>query len=810
MFFKLPKKSRISAAQRTHQARGSRSRRLSLEPLEDRRLLAVITVTGTGDTVAVDGAVTLREAITSANNNASVNADVVATGAYGTDTINFNIPGIGVRTIQPSSALPGIIDPVVIDGYTQPGAMPNSSGPFTAGNAVLLIELNGASTSGAAGLSISTSNSTIRGLVINRFGAEGIHITGSGNLILGNYIGTDPTGTMDLGVGFSGVSIVAFNRTGADNNRVGGTDPADRNVLVGSATGMQVASTPPGSGNHVLGNFIGTNAAGTASIANNSDGVRLFGASGTTIRGNLISGNTGHGIKLVTDGVAVDSSNTMIQGNRIGISVTGEPLPNSAHGIGTDNSSGDRVVNNLIGGTDPAEANIIAFNGVSGVALAFGFGTRILGNSIFVNGGLGIDLGGGDFAGDGVTPNDPGDTDAGPNNLQNFPVITSVSSAGGSTTVTGTLNSEAGKSYLIQFFANDLPDPSSHGEGQQLLGETTVTTDGSGNASFNPTLPLAVTPTQFVTSTATRLDAEGAPLETSEFSEVRADVSLTKSDAPDPVAVGQDLVYTLIVSNAGPFPAINVSLSDTLHGSVTFVSASTTQGTFTQTGTNVTFSLGTLTVGQSVTATITVRPTQPGEITNSATVTGAPVDPDTSNNSAGTTTNVLSEPAGTDLSVTKSDSPDPVLAGQNLTYTITVNNNSGDAQSVTLTDLLPAGTTLVSVVAPQGWTVPAQHPPGSVSASIDTLLAGAMAVFTLVVNVNSTVDAGTTLSNTATISSETSDTNLDNNSDTESTHVCNFVVTNTNDSGPGSLRGVIECANEVPGAQHDQLQHPGH
>src|SRR5438034_657839 len=83
---------------------------------------ATITVTGTGDTIAVDGLVTLREAITSANNNANVNADVVAVGAYGTDTINFAIPGAGVHTISPATGLPTITDPIVIDGYTQSGA----------------------------------------------------------------------------------------------------------------------------------------------------------------------------------------------------------------------------------------------------------------------------------------------------------------------------------------------------------------------------------------------------------------------------------------------------------------------------------------------------------------------------------------------------------------------------------------------------------------------------------------------------------------------------------------------------------------
>src|SRR5262245_12700986 len=101
---------------------------------------ATITVTDTGDTIAVDGFVTLREAITSANNNADVNADVVAVGAYGTDTINFNIAGTGVHAIAPFPALPTITDPVIIDGYTQPGSAENTLAA-DGDDAVLLIEL---------------------------------------------------------------------------------------------------------------------------------------------------------------------------------------------------------------------------------------------------------------------------------------------------------------------------------------------------------------------------------------------------------------------------------------------------------------------------------------------------------------------------------------------------------------------------------------------------------------------------------------------------------------------------------------------
>src|SRR5437868_4104394 len=150
---------------------------------------ATITVTDTGDTIAVDNKVTLREAITSANNNASVNADVAAQnpGAYGTDTINFAIlPTGSVKTISPTSAIPVISGPVIINGYTQNPATQNTLA--NSDNAILEIELNGMNAGagtamvGVPGLSFGTgsSGSTVAGLVINRFSGDGILVKNVG------------------------------------------------------------------------------------------------------------------------------------------------------------------------------------------------------------------------------------------------------------------------------------------------------------------------------------------------------------------------------------------------------------------------------------------------------------------------------------------------------------------------------------------------------------------------------------------------------------------------------------------------------
>ncbi len=162
---------------------------------------ATITVTDTGDTIAVDGLVTLREAITSANNNADVNADVVAVGAYGTDTIKFNIAGTGVHTIAPLAALPTITDPVIIDGYTQPGSTgntetherrrgpvdrtqwgqyPRCEWPHDHGRQLAL--------SGGWSLTASSGASGAR--------CDAITLSGGGsNVIEGNFLGPDAPGT---------------------------------------------------------------------------------------------------------------------------------------------------------------------------------------------------------------------------------------------------------------------------------------------------------------------------------------------------------------------------------------------------------------------------------------------------------------------------------------------------------------------------------------------------------------------------------------------------------------------------------------
>lgn len=652
---------------------------------------ASFSVTNANDS----GPGSLRQAILDAN------------ASMGTDTITFNIPGPGPHTIQPNSTLPTITDPMVIDGYTQAGASPNTNSTGLGLNAVLMIELDGSDASGN-GLRITGGNSTVRGLVINRFGSgnairietngdniiegnfigtdvtgttvfpnrnlygvyisispsyntiggtvpearnlisgndgNGITISGldpTGNLVQGNLIGTDVTGTAALG-NVAGISL------GGHGNTVGGTKAGARNVISGNIwRGITITAGP--SENLVQGNFIGTDVSGTTAIGNGSCGVSINNAGNHTIggttaaAGNVISGNNGSGVEITSQ----FSTGNIVEGNFIGTDVMGTAdLGNTGHGVSIGGSS------NTVGGASIGAGNIIAFNDGAGVFIGRsygipGTGNAILSNSIFSNVGLGIDL-----HPDGVTPNDVGDTDTGSNNLQNFSVLTSAIS--GSTVIEGMLNSSPNTEFRIEFFANTASDPSGYGEGETFLGFTNVTTNGSGDASFTVTLPTTIPEGQFVTATATNPSGN-----TSEFSPCiphQADLAITKTDSPDPLIVGNNLTYAIEVTNNGPSDATGVTVTDVLPVGVTFVSATSTQGSCTETACTVTCELGSLADGTSATVEIVVTTMTVATITNTVNVTGNECDPNMANNVAAEDTTVTAGP--TTLTVNATDGID--------------------------------------------------------------------------------------------------------------------------------------------------------
>jgi hypothetical protein len=572
----------------------------------------VITATATGASAPITEAATvmsrflvvntddsgpgsLRQAILDANDNP------------GLDLIAFAIPGSGVHTISPTSPLPDITDPVTIDGYSQPGASANTLA--VGDNAVLLVQLDGTSLgAGFSGLHITAGDSTVKGLMIDNFhyqapayigygilletnggdiiqgnwlglhgtgglpwqsndggnvvvaagssnnliggttpaarnilsgSGEGVYVpSGTGNSIEGNYIGTDPTGTLAIG-NFDGVVVVA-------GNSVGGSDPGAGNIVSGN-----IRSGISGSPSVVQGNFVGTDASGTAVLTNHSYGIVISNATSGLIGGttpgarNVITGISGYAILIGASGIN-------IEGNFIGTDFTGSlPVGDPQYGFvvyGANNTIGGTAAgagnviantyiagiylanindtattgnvvegnligtnasanaalgyngvgvlieqgasNNTIGGTASGAGNTIAFNSGAGVAIqgATTTGNPIRGNLIFGNAGKGIDLSASDVV---VLP----------------PTLLAAESDGSVTSVSGSFNAVGRGPYLVDYYASPLAGP---GPAKRYLGSTTL--NGSTNF-FTATLP-ADAEGMMVTATAT--DAAG---NTSEFSE---------------------------------------------------------------------------------------------------------------------------------------------------------------------------------------------------------------------------------------------------------------------------------------------------
>jgi hypothetical protein len=355
--------------------------RLSVEALEDRMLLSLtFAVTNTNDS----GPGSLRAAIVESN---ALNPINVPNLSPGPNYIVFDI-GSGAKTIAPLSPLPTFTYPTVVDGETQPGY---SGKP--------LIQLSGQNMVGqgaVAGLDISTSanafcstGSTVEGLVINGFSSGGILLDGGGdNVIQGNYLGTDTTGTKAVGGG----SVSLF---GSSNNTIGGTSPAVRNVVSGNFGSDAITIEFQSNNNLIAGNYLGTDVTGTHALNNGivgtnglsqNDGVFIGGGSsnnqvgGILGAGNLISGNF-NGVVIANAG----SSNNLVVDNRIGTDVKGT--------ISSKNFNAGVMVldaaNNSVGGAEIFyhnqfyfQGNVISGNGYNGVVVQGSTNTTVAGNKI--------------------------------------------------------------------------------------------------------------------------------------------------------------------------------------------------------------------------------------------------------------------------------------------------------------------------------------------------------------------------------------------------------------------------------------------
>jgi len=401
---------------------------------------------------------------------------------------------------------------VVAQGIVLTGA--GASGAQVRGN-LIGTDVNGTaplSNLGIGVLIIGAPTNTIGGTaagarnIISGNGIHGVEIDAAGaagNLVQGNHIGMDINGSVGLGNAGDGVFI-----SDAPGNIIGGGTAGAANVISANGqAGVHILGVGA-SANMVRGNFIGTDAAGGLDRGNSQHGVWIDGAPNTLVGGtsaaarNVISGNNATGVTIQDPGAA----GNLVRGNRIGTNAAGNAaLGNTSDGV----RIGGNASNNSIGGTAAGATNSIAYNG-AGVVIDSGTGNSVLSNSIHSNTTLGINLGL-----DGVTANDAGDADSGANNLQNFPVLSSANSSSSSTTIVGTLNSAANTTFILQFFASAACDASGFGEGESFLGSFSVTTNGSGNASFNPaTVSSGGVGTRWITATAT--DPNG---NTSEFSQ---------------------------------------------------------------------------------------------------------------------------------------------------------------------------------------------------------------------------------------------------------------------------------------------------
>ena len=535
-----------------------------IEPLEARIAPATFLVTSIADS----GPGTLRQAIVDANATTNIAVPDVINFNLGTGPFKIQpltqLPDITEAVIIDGYSQAGATANTLPTGSNANLIIELSGALLSSGNGLVLAGANGGST--VKGLAIHSF-----GTGVNESG-YGIIIESNNNRVEGNFIGTDATGVADLSTENknAGVRVGAFGQTTPlyTGNVIGGTTAAAKNVLTGNAYGVQLdeqsfstqilgnligldksgntayGNTQAGisdfggtntfigdstaNGRNIIsgsggpgiaqgggvtpqirGNYIGTNAAGTAALGNTGAGIRITNdASGGLIEGNYISGNVAGGIQLgspVGDGGAF---NFEVRGNFIGISSGGSPVPNDGPGVAFFQGASGHIIGKTAAGQD----NIIAFNKGAGIQ-DFGGGTnnRFYRNNINSNGGLEIDRQGFNEDFFGVTPNDSPDVDG----VTNWPVIQTFNNTGSAVTLTGSLNALTNATYRVEFFLAQRAqvDLSGHGGGVSFIGFQDVTTNGAGAGTFNFNIGLSAPPDSFFTATATPM-AGGS---TSEF-----------------------------------------------------------------------------------------------------------------------------------------------------------------------------------------------------------------------------------------------------------------------------------------------------
>ena len=698
---------------------------------------AVLTVTSTADS----GAGTLRQAILDAN------------ASPGADTIDFDISGDGVHTIAPLSPLPAITDPVAIDGYSQPGAGTNTA--TTGDNAVLEIELSASACACAfnPALYLSAGPSSVRGLVIDGSWNAGVWLEGSdGSTIAGDVIGLTPAGAP---AGMAGNGVVV---SGSANNIVGGPDPADRNIVDENGTGFAGTSGIAvggvgATGNTIENDYVGVDATGTAALGNPGTGVGIS-APGALLEDSVISGNGGDGVDITGYGGDV------VRGNMIGADVTGHAALGNG-GIGVALSGG--ATSNTIGGTDASARNVIVANGSLGVSLTSGDavsqndvvegnyigtdGSHDLGNNldgISVNGGQGL---GDVFAHNVISGN--GSTYENGNGCTCSSGISLFSHPSG-ITIQGNLIGVGSD--------GSTPIPNA-GRGLDLADGSDVTVGGPDPGDGNVIAHNGEEPGEAGIDIST--GTGDSILGNSIHDNTGLGIDLNDNGAVDPNDAGdgdgggngtQNFPLLTHASSSAGETTVDGSLNSTpgttfrveIFGNASCDPSGNGEGQTYLGSTSVTTDgAGDATINASLGVGTPVG----GFVTATAT------DPagDTSEFSA--CTPVASSAGSADLVLTNTAAPDAVLAGQTVTYVLTVvNAGPDDASDVVLTDPLPAGLVQVSVSSSAGSCTGGATV--SVVCDLGTIADGGSAVVTIAATV---AGDGRTMTDTATVSSSASD-----------------------------------------------------
>jgi titin len=649
------------------------------------------------------------------------------TGAYalGNGSNGVAINGISGNTISGNTISANGGQGVLLEASGASGNLVQGNLIGTDVTGLLATDANGNSlgnTGDGVDILSGASNNTIGGAaglanVISGNRADGVSIANTnstGNVVQGNFIGTDVTGLLPLRNLGNGVHLL-----GTSDNLIGGATTGTGNLISGNGgNGVEIESSATRSAAYTAPNLpvgIPNDGQLTSSVAvANSDlvtdvdveidiqrahvedlSITLTAPDGTVVPlvgANVVPDNSvdytqtvlddeaspsisigtapftgsfqpvgrlsvldyrllngtwtltvsSNGAHLVTGQLlgwtlrTTTARGNQVEGNLIGTDVTGgAALGNAADGVLVKDA-----LRNLLGGTMPGMANTIAFNGSAGVAItgATSRGNSILGNALFANTALGIDLGA-----DGVTPNDPTNPDTGPNGRQNFPVLSSAVRTGAATTITGTLQSTPSTTFRIEFFSNPAASPAGFGQGEFFQGVATAMTDATGTVHFTATLPISVPVGQIVTATATNM----AIGDSSEFSKAfvvppSADLAVTLTPGASPAVAGGILTYSLVVTNNGPDPVAGAALVDnlpaTLLDATWTCAASAGSSCAVAGGTGNVNTPVNLLVGGKATFTLTARvaPSATGTLSNSA--RAAPPlgvnDPNPNNNTA--------------------------------------------------------------------------------------------------------------------------------------------------------------------------------